>query len=68
MYQNKVTSSLAAIHGQVTKHTTVKWPIKLLQTIDVMTFIFSDVKFDFALMYMHMHMNYFLSRSLSRAT
>ena len=29
MYQRKVTSSLACIHGQVTKHTTVKWPILL---------------------------------------
>ena len=27
LYQSKVTSSLANIHGQVTKHTTVKWPI-----------------------------------------
>ena len=27
LYQSKVTSSLACIHGQVTKHTTVKWPI-----------------------------------------
>ena len=27
LYQNKVTSSLACVHGQVTKHTTVKWPI-----------------------------------------
>ena len=27
LYQNKVTSSLACIHGQVTKNTTVKWPI-----------------------------------------
>ena len=27
LYQNKVTPSLAYIHGQVTKHTTVKWPI-----------------------------------------
>ena len=27
LYQNKVISSLACIHGQVTKHTTVKWPI-----------------------------------------
>ena len=27
MYQSRVTSSLACIHGQVTKHTTVKWPI-----------------------------------------
>ena len=26
---NKVTFSLACIHGQVTKHTTVKWPIDL---------------------------------------
>ena len=25
MHQSKVTSSLACIHGQVTKHTTVKW-------------------------------------------
>ena len=25
--ESKVTSSLACIHGQVTKHTTVKWPI-----------------------------------------
>ena len=25
---SKVTSSLACIHGQVTKHTTVKWPIQ----------------------------------------
>ena len=29
LYQSKVTSSLACIHGQVTKHTTVKWPIRL---------------------------------------
>ena len=27
LYQSKVTSSLAFPHGQVTKHTTVKWPI-----------------------------------------
>ena len=27
LYQNKVTSNLACIYGQVTKHTTVKWPI-----------------------------------------
>ena len=27
LYQSKVNSSLACIHGQVTKHTTVKWPI-----------------------------------------
>ena len=27
VYQNKVTSSLACIHGQVTKFTTVKWTI-----------------------------------------
>ena len=27
VYQSKVTSSLACHHGQVTKHTTVKWPI-----------------------------------------
>ena len=27
LYQSKVTSSLACIHGQVTKHTNVKWPI-----------------------------------------
>ena len=27
LYQNKVTSSLACIHGQVTKNTTVEWPI-----------------------------------------
>ena len=27
LYQSNVTSSLAYIHGQVTKHTTVKWPI-----------------------------------------
>ena len=27
LYQSKVTSSLACIHGQVTKHSTVKWPI-----------------------------------------
>ena len=25
-----VTSSLTCIHGQVTKHTTVKWPIKII--------------------------------------
>ena len=25
--QSKVNSSLTCIHGQVTKHTTVKWPI-----------------------------------------
>ena len=31
LYQNKVTSSLACIPGQVTKHTTVKWPIGLLE-------------------------------------
>ena len=30
LYQSKVTSNLACIHGQVTKHTTVKWPIVLL--------------------------------------
>ena len=42
--------------------------IKLIQTIVLMTFIFPDVKCDFTLMYMHMHMNYFLSRSLLRAT
>ena len=29
---SKVTSSLVCIHGQVTKHTTVKWPI--LYTVD----------------------------------
>ena len=33
LYQSKVNSSLACIHGQVTKHTTVKWPI-LVQHID----------------------------------
>ena len=27
LYQSKVTSSLACIHGQVTKHITVKWSI-----------------------------------------
>ena len=27
LYQSKVTAGLACIHGQVTKHTTVKWPI-----------------------------------------
>ena len=27
LYQSKVNSSLACIRGQVTKHTTVKWPI-----------------------------------------
>ena len=27
LYQNKVTSSLACIHGQVTKNTTVEWSI-----------------------------------------
>ena len=27
LYQSKVTSSLACIHGQVTEHTTVKWSI-----------------------------------------
>ena len=27
VYQSKVTSSLACIHGRVAKHTTVKWPI-----------------------------------------
>ena len=27
LYQSKVTSSLACTHGQVTKHTTVNWPI-----------------------------------------
>ena len=26
-YQSKVNSSLACTRGQVTKHTTVKWPI-----------------------------------------
>ena len=25
---SKVTPSLTSIHGQVTKHTTVKWPIQ----------------------------------------
>ena len=30
LYQNKVTSSLACIHGHITKHTTVKWPIVLV--------------------------------------
>ena len=29
LYQSKVTSSLTCIHGRVTKHTTVKWPIVL---------------------------------------
>ena len=29
LYQSKVTSILACIHGQVTKHTTVKWPITI---------------------------------------
>ena len=28
LYQSNVASSLACIHGQVTKHTTVKWPIE----------------------------------------
>ena len=28
LYQSKGTSSLACIHGQITKHTTVKWPIR----------------------------------------
>ena len=28
LYQSKVTSSLACIHGQITKHTTVQWPIE----------------------------------------
>ena len=28
LYQSKVISSLACIHGQATKHTTVKWPIR----------------------------------------
>ena len=32
LYQSKVTSSLACIYGQVTKHTTVKWPIVRLHT------------------------------------
>ena len=27
LYQSKVTSSLACTRGQVTKHSTVKWPI-----------------------------------------
>ena len=27
LHQSKVTSSLDYIHGQVTKHSTVKWPI-----------------------------------------
>ena len=27
LYQSKVNFSLACIHGQVTKHTTIKWPI-----------------------------------------
>ena len=27
LYPSKVTSSLTCIHGQVTKHTTVKWPV-----------------------------------------
>ena len=27
LYQSKVNTSLACIHGLVTKHTTVKWPI-----------------------------------------
>ena len=31
LYQSKVTSSLACIHGQVTKHTTVKWPIRCIR-------------------------------------
>ena len=26
--QSKVNSSLTCTHGQVTKHTTVKWPIR----------------------------------------
>ena len=26
-YQNKVTQALLPIQGQVTKHTTVKWPV-----------------------------------------
>ena len=26
--KSKLNSSLACIHGQVTKHTTVKWPAK----------------------------------------
>ena len=32
LHQNKVTSSLACIHGQVTKFTTVKWPIIAIDT------------------------------------
>ena len=32
VYQSKVTSSLVYIYGQVTKHTTVKWPIGLTKS------------------------------------
>ena len=39
LFQNKVTSSLACIHGQVTKNATVKWPIgKIISKIFLATF------------------------------
>ena len=40
MYQSKVTTSLACIHGQVTKHTTVKWPIDCF--LEVNCYIFKE--------------------------
>ena len=33
LYQSKVTFSLACIHGQVSKHTTVKWPIAICDIV-----------------------------------
>ena len=38
LYECKVTSSLVSIHGQVTRHTTVKWPIGHPKEIQKLTF------------------------------
>ena len=43
LYQSKVNSSRACIHGQVTKHITVKWPIEAKPFVQLYKNI-SDVK------------------------
>ena len=35
----KVTSSLACVHGKVTTHTTVKWPILQSQSLELVTIV-----------------------------
>ena len=44
LYQNKVNFRLACIHGQVTKHITVKWPIEAKPFVHLYKNI-CDVKF-----------------------